>query len=287
MLGALCALVMLVTAHGVRAMDAPDHRDPQFVKAMRAAVRRYPELIDHPARGGFYSVTVLARADGSLHSSQLIYLAPPASSPVPVIGPDLDKAFAELPEGPDKAKILKGEQIADLGKASENIDVNWYVLREDFDDSRDVRRVADAVRAQYTNPMRPTRDLPGGRGAATEINLLTVFMTEDGFIARKAMEPIRIDAMEAMNPRPLHTLISASAFTPPPVPVEAFKVLGLEPGQIGQTGLVIVEPERVDPEAAARGADAQRLIQQLRTAPAVLVRYAWPRRPGEPVGGRR
>lgn len=283
------------------AMNAPENRDPQFDKAMRAAVRQYPELLEGPARAGYYALNVVARADGTFKTGSLLFLGVPPGVPTiqdmapgtPATGaamraPDISMTI----EGPARARILKEQQIANVGKAANDISVTWYVLPEDFDESRDVQRVADAVRALYTSPMRPTRNPQDPAGAAMEINLLTVFMTEDGLIARQAMEPISTAAVQALNPRPLNTAyFGASAFTPPPVPVEAFKVLGLEAGEIGQTGLVMVEPERSNPDLSGAPLSAQRqqvqqLLRQIQTGPAVLVRYAWPRRPGEPVGGK-
>lgn len=277
--------IALLAAAAATAMDAPDNRDPQFDQAMRAAVRQYPELVEGAARAGFYSVQVVARADSTFHSGSLLFLPP-----MPGV-PGTQDAFDNLIDGPARAKIPRGQQIADVGRAANNIGVTWHVLPEDFDESRDVRRVAEAVLAQYSDPLRPTRDLMDPDRVFTDINLLTVFMTEDGLIARRAMEPIAIATVQAMNPRPLNTsYFGASAFTPPPVPVEAFKVLGLEAGQIGQTGLVLVQPERSNLDLSgsfsAQRQQVQQLLRQIQTFPAVLVRYAWPRRPDEPIGGK-
>jgi hypothetical protein len=72
--------------------------------------------------------------------------------------------------------------------------------------------------------------------------------------------------------------------------VEAFQVLGLDAEQIGQTGEIVVQPAIGGSTAEELSADENKrairfALDTMRFQPLVLVRYAWPRRPGEPSGG--
>jgi hypothetical protein len=133
--------------------------------------------------------------------------------------------------------------------------------------------VADAVLATHQYLMLPSH-IPA---AIPNINLLTVFMSEHGQIARASVELFDNARFRSLKPQPVmagdfidFSDAPYSVYNPPPVPAEAFHALELDAGQIGQTGFLLV----------TRGIIHS---QQRRAAlpHSVLVRYAWPRRPGE------
>lgn len=178
-----------------------------------------------------------------------------------------------------------------VGKAADDILASWVLLPADFDESRAAGRVADVVRAKHSDLMRPTGDLLDRSKVFTDLNLLTIFMTEDGQIGRQAVEVTSIKAWKAMDPRPGNAQTTLTrVYTPPAVPVEAFKVLGLTPDQVGQTGLLEVRPLVKWPgdESGARAStrEMRRVMEEQSKGLMVIVRYAWPRRPGEPIGGK-
>lgn len=305
------------------APPAPAALSPRDL-ALRATALRYPELTQfrwdkfRSAPGSFHSISILMRADGTLLRSSIGVRSPedPATHGsgamagvvnlvinnrlngirLDEIQPPPQPAFDAVNEGPQTAKIPKGQPLADVGRALENIVVEWFVVSADYDESRDITHVRDAVRARHADLLRPyvVRDEPGRLevGVNPDVSVLTVFMTESGQIALAVVESMRREVAQSMNPQPLVTTsVAASTLVPPPVAAEAFKVLGLDAEQIGQTGLVWVEAGStvIDP-----GPDRGREFIANTVAaldgippPAVIVRYAWPRRPGEPVGGRR
>jgi hypothetical protein len=146
----------------------------------------------------------------------------------------------------------------------------WQVLPADLDESRDAGRVVDAVRAKHQDLLFPSESPQPG------IQLLTVLMDERGQIAGEAVELLSDAQYKSLDPHPvvgdpIRGAIGepCNFYNPPPVPTEAFKVLGLDAAGIGKTGFLRVTPVEWRPSAHA-----------------VLVRYAWPRRPGESIGGR-
>jgi beta-lactamase regulating signal transducer with metallopeptidase domain len=285
---------------------APDNGGlSPFEFAMRAAVRKYPGLIESPAQNrdaaqnsgpaldGYTTLTVMVRADGTLYASLLVSEARVSEDGAPTL-------FDKVTAGPTREKIPKGQQIANLGRASDNLEVNWYVLRADFDESRDVTHVRNAVQARHAELMLPYKREADMDVLNANINVLTVFMTEDGQIARQAVESKRRTEVRSMDPPPLWitSLAMSDFFTPPPVPAEAFKVLGVNTEEIGQTGLLLVEPalkpdDLFLPALLPYTQQARSIksvlegVQAGDPREAVVVRYAWPRRPGEPIGGVR
>jgi hypothetical protein len=187
--------------------------------------------------------------------------------------------------------IDRGQPIADLGNATDEIHAHWIILPAGYDESRAAGRVQDAGWPLHSDLALPMTDLMDRSKVYTDMNLLTLFMTEDGQIANVAVEKTTLEAYRAMDPQPSNALTTISrVFVPPPVPAEAFKALGLEADQIGQTGLIAVRrpTESISPDAALTRSGnlaVQATLDATRYGHTLLVRYAWPRRPGEPIGG--
>jgi hypothetical protein len=274
-------------ASAVPTPSPPGDSDARLNLVMRAAVDKYPELIRSSGPVGTYHLQIVVRSNGTIYSSELNFLPEMRVRPA-----TLTRKDNLLPRSRDGYTVIEKEQsIAGLGKASNEIKAIWRVLPADFDESRAAVRVNAAVQAKHSNLMLPTWDMPRDMWTPakvfTNINRLTIFMTEDGQIAREAVELRPFKELQSMRPLPvdLVTVIS-NVSIPPGVPVEAFKMLGLDAEQVGQTGLVLVHPARPGFTWGAKpSAELQRDLREQTEWRTVIVRYAWPRRPGEPIGG--
>jgi beta-lactamase regulating signal transducer with metallopeptidase domain len=251
----------------------------QLDLVMRAAVNKYPQLIHGPEQKGHYNLSIAVYADGAIRESSMyldtLHESPPRNGRPRQSGVVYDK----LPTGPNIAQLFQGQPVAGAGNASTNIRVLYSVLPVDFDDARSARRVADAVRRKHDGLLVPGANalfkpisifgLPAA--APASVNLLTVFMNADGTIQREIVESKSAEELpDRRFPPPISE--SLADYHPPSVPAQAFKVLGVDAAQIGQTGFLLVRDKSPHYVPQVRG---------------VLVRFAWPRRPGEPIGGRR
>jgi hypothetical protein len=263
----IIALGLSVLLPATMAMAAAADRSPrtnnrasQLDTVMRAAVQKYPELISAPAREGHHVLLMLMNADGTAYHSRLSFNS-------------LRERNAGDTEG--LANIPQGQPIAGLGNAANNIFVIYSIPPLGYDASRGIERVADAVREKHADLMEPNVPflfagaprLPSGNTPAT-VGLLTVFMTEDGKIAREFVERKHAHEVRSMSGTPPASE-SMAAYHLEPLPAESFRVLGLDAGQIGPSGFVLVSERPSD----ARSEPGE--------AKGVLVRFAWPRRPGE------
>jgi hypothetical protein len=217
-----------------------------------------------------------------------------------------DTVATPIPDsGPGVAKIAMGQPMGGAGKAASNIILNYRMLPADYDESRSALRVEAAVQARHTDLMvrevslletpeqfreaqrralisgMPQLTGPDGQPAParqpatpprqlSDINVLTLFMNEDGSIARERIESRSADELlaqyAATEPSPY------SFWNPPPVAAGEFAALGLEAGQIGATGYVIVHARQPEHGIAAP------------MLPGVVVRYAWPRQSAATAG---
>jgi hypothetical protein len=237
----------------------------QLDLVMRAAVPRYPELISGPSREGIYRLDVALNADGTIYRSGLhFYPGIPTGigrSSNPEIHRIIPTDASELHVG---MPILRGERVGALGIAPNEIRVLFSILPADYDDTRSSWRVERAVRARHS-------DLAFSDGKGP-IPVLTVLMTENGEIDREHVG--RINSPEGLAAYP------------------DFRVLGLDSLQIGSKGRLTLGPEPPDPDIPAQivETDSQYSLTPYSLRPdrkeqLLLVRYAWPRRVGEPDAG--
>jgi len=307
----ITAMLLLASTVAV-AMQAPASANASRLdKALQALAQRYPELVG-PERPGQYDVNLVVTGDGRVIDSNLGLYGFRSQELSDEMGQELRQlgipAFADvvvtpIPEsGPGVAKIAMGQPIGSAGKAASNIILNYRMLPAEYDESRSALRVEAAVQAKHTDLMvrevamleSPERFREATRRALTEgmprltgagpgparqpatplrplsdINVLTLFMNEDGSIAREEVEAKSVDELLTQ-----YTASAPSPYTfwnPPPVAAGEFTTLGLAPAQIGVTGSVIVHPRQPDHGITAA------------MPPGVVVRYAWPRRPGEAI----
>lgn len=262
---------------------------PNQDRVMRAAVQKYPELIGE-TRSGTYSLAVVLRDNGTIYDSKLGFLTESRieNSIMPIAG--MRDVFRGA-SGNGLKVFYIGQTLVDAHRAADEIQVTWAILPEGYDESRAAGRVYEAVQTGYSHLMLPTMDVQDPDKVYTDANLMTIFLTEDGLVARNVVETTTIATLQAMSLRPsAATSVIGRVLVPPHVPVDAFEVLGLDAEQIGQTGMIVVMPRTGQSGGQqlrqAEVLDSMRaFIDTMRYQPVVAVRYAWPRRPGEPVGG--
>jgi hypothetical protein len=308
----IAGLLLVLAGAGAVAMEAPTGTNTSRLdNALQTLVRIYPELVG-PQRPGRYDVNMIVTGDGRVIQTNLGPFGFLGQEQIDELGQLGVTSFAgavatSIPDsGPGVAKVAMGQPIGSAGKAATDTVVNYRMLPADYDESRSALRVEAAVQAKHTDLMVrevvlleipekfreaqrraliygfPQLTGPDGRpGTArqpatpprplADINVLTLFMNEDGSIARERIEQKNADELLAQYAT---TETSPYSFwNPPPVAAGEFTTLGLGPDQIGVSGYVIVHPKQPDHGITAV------------MPPGVVVRYAWPRRPGEPIGG--
>lgn len=238
-------------------------------RALRVLLQAYPELLHGQNQGGWYSAAVALRADGSLFHSGLRF----ADDRTQAIRDILDLRYipeaavqraGATPRRPAGAPALEMKQPGELmpggGALQNHLVFQYAVLPAGFDEKRSLLAVWDAVLSRHAELL-----LPRDAGVA---NRVTVFLTEDGGIAREKIEVGPRARMLAGQPD--------------------FATLGIAAQDIGERGtLMLVRNDYTEVDAAPT--DEQMLRAALWSALGIrdelIVQYAWPRRPGEPAGG--
>lgn len=265
--GTLSAASSLPAAAGpvAASLDAADAAG----RALQVLLQTYPELLDGPNRDGWYSAAVALRADGSLFRSGLRFSNERAQAIRDILDlryiPEAAAQRAGIPVRrsagrPDLVLKAPGD-VVDEGRALQNYLVFHYtVLPPDYDEQRSLLAVWEAVFARHAELLLP-RDAPVA-------NRVTIFLTEDGRIAREKVE---------VGPR-------AQMLEGPP----DFTALGIGAQDIGVRGTVtLIRNDYTEVDAAP---DDQQLLRAalwsaLGVRDELRVHYAWPRRADEPAGG--
>lgn len=151
------------------------------------------------------------------------------------------------------ARFQKDMPLPDGSTPRNNVVIAAVSIPTDYDESRAVSRVHDAVRRSHSDLLLPADGLV--------LNRFTVLMNEDGTIRRHALEQSRRDDLRRA---PLEDAQFAERMA-----ARIANVLSVDAAGLGVVGFTYV----VDTSAPAPG----RVVIP-RT---VLVQYAWPRKPGE------
>lgn len=227
---------------------------------LQALLRRYPEVAAGPARPGIIDAALVLKADGTLYRSALAHPTPQE----PYGSAQGLEWIMPRDAGPAIAALLKqGSRLPGGATLRSAVSLRYLVLPADYDAARSPELVQAALMAA-----RPDLFLPVG---SDQINRVTVFMTDDGRIDRLYNEPKHRTEQQPVPP------VDVATWSP------IFEPLGLKAEELGSIGLIHVharpEEGRLVPASseAADGPDRRRLI----------VRFAWPRRAGEPPGGWR
>jgi hypothetical protein len=242
-------------------LPAPINRSPQLRELAQdvqdAVIARYPELTSGPDRSDSAMVDLVMRADGSIESIEMVRSVPGVPN------------FTNPPRGqPTPGSVVQGLANMAAGSLARNgarlrstVVVRYTALGrpiEGNDTARAPQRVHEAVRVAFPELLLPM-NLP-------QSNRITVFMTEDGRISKHYVEQHtqeRIRQYGDIDPQSFAAL---------------WEPMGLRADELGTMGIttVVVMPTSVPAVNDPRNEEAPK---------AAVVLYAWPRRPGEPIGG--
>jgi hypothetical protein len=159
--------------------------------------------------------------------------------------------------------LRKGNALPAGATLRSNVQIMYAVLPAGgTDDSRSAAAVQKAALASLSHLLLPM--------SGDTFNRVTVLMTEDGRIDQQYVELRRKDQL-----RPYGDIDPAGFGT-------LWEPLGLKPEQLGTMGITNIY-QGAAPMMVV-GASGTALPKDNRTW--MIVRYAWPRRPGEPMGGK-
>lgn len=214
-------------------------------RVMRALVERYPEIVTGPEQPGVVQAAIVLRADGTVYRSEFQKPRPEAPN-----GSVEDLSDA-IPRGMGIATtaFLKAGTAVPGGVLQSTVALRYLVLPEGYDAARSAERVQAALVAAHPHLLLPV--------LGDHVNRVTVYMTADGQVdqlyteLRHKEQLLPIGAIEPVQWAPL------------------WEPLGLRPDQLGVIGLTYAY-------AGLANAEDRKWM---------IVRYAFPRREGEPLGG--
>lgn len=233
----------------------PSQQDMQAERntQLRILRERHPEVVDS-SNTGQYIVTLLLNAEGGVvRSSARRGDNADLSSVFREAQPELNGARMSIARWP------AGSALPDGKTAGPAVVLVSGVLPAGFDPSRDVSKVHQAVRATLSNLTLP-------RSGGT-LNRLSIFLNENGTIARHAVEPF---STTELRRAPLEDDQFAVRMAD-----RIAGVLNMDARLMGVVGFTYVDDPAV-PMIGATGAASS--FVEPRT---VLVQYAWPRKAGE------
>lgn len=252
------------------AMQMPQEDEATVRLVWLAVVDRFPEIVNGPDRQGTFVVAIALRPDGRVVQSGMQFAASPAETNASqqALRDVIPAAGRSIPMmGP----YTRGSTVLDDRVLKANVILNSRIVPSNWDETRDVGLVRSAVLQQFPDLFLPR--------SADRINRLTVVMNENGEVAREKVESLAVVHQGTMTSVPeARGRLTAEVFEP----------LGLAPDQVGVMGDLPVSifdaPVRL--EMPVIGADGiARGPSPMAEPRTLMVRYAWPRRPGEPVGG--
>lgn len=223
-------------------------------RALTALLETYPELLRGAGREGIYTAALTLSPDGRVFRSGLRFSSDPAES-----SRHMQELSPLLHQGGVTSMNVhtKNELLPTGARLPNELRFHFTVLPLGQDEARAELLVREAVMASHAHLL-----LPASSGTT---NLLTVMMTDDGRIARHAVQSGPLQ--ETMR-----------GFGRPGVPDLA--VLDIRTESIGVHGWLTVS--QMDAPTEPGNLEAARMLGNRRQ---LMVRYAWPRRAGEPVGG--
>lgn len=236
-------------------LELDQSKSEQLQMAFRKAVELYPELTEGPEVGGFFVVSLALRADGTvLNSTKRMTTLQNVNEVSRELG-------ARLPADARTQIYVsanKGRRLPDGRVLRGNLSLVFSWVAHDYDPSRSSDRVREIVRAS-----RPGLAVPSSNGG---MNVLSVFLSEDGRIEREIMEFHQFkDLKEAPSPRSEDNESFAK---------DLADRLGLSVTDIGLIGSVYLQ----EPVVQTLDESGNLRIDKPRS---LLIHYAWPRRAAE------
>lgn len=257
--------------------------------AWQKAVERHPELVDGPDTSDTFYVTLAMQRNGNVINSAARLVN---RQDLEVVSNEMRRLmprnFVSALDSPFRARhtrmadgrMLRADAFIFIGIVADDYDAS----REDA--TRSSARVEQLVRDQYAHLFLPT--------SGTEVNRLTLLLTEAGAVEREKVELIQ----RAQPP---------SVPVPVPSPAEVLRIAAAAEQQLGS--LVAANAQRMADqlgvptdriglmgnlrvEAGMKGVteDPNGVLRPFDESTQLLVSYAWPRREGETgptVAGRR
>lgn len=291
---------------------------PNDAAVERAMVARYPELVNGPETNTFRNVYIALKADGSLSNSSIFERVPGVVEARPAIADVVQ--MNPLTVGRSTRIVQKGTTLADGSVLKAPVMLIATALPEGYDETRTVDLVQKAMVSAH-----PELLLPVGAETFNQVTVFMTddgkidkYYVKNGprgnlrpygdIVPEKfasQWEPLGLNA-EQLGLMGITTIMD----TPTPTAnAPAASPTAAAPGESPVAGLVsrlLAEsraasearaagapaPAPAPPDAAAlaaRAAEVQALARAASTyssnLKSMVVRYAWPRREGEPIGG--
>ncbi|HTP38099.1 MAG TPA: M56 family metallopeptidase [Steroidobacteraceae bacterium] len=225
---------------------------------VRALVTRYPELVTGADSADPYEATVVLRSDGSIYRSELRNLRSQTSAnEVSALANLLAQGAGTL----RTAMLRGGVPSVDGTTLRVTVLLRYSILPDGYDETRTPELVQAAILTQHPELLLPVN---GDR-----VNRVTVYMTEDGKVDRFYNE---LRLREQLRP---------AGDVVPEEYGKLWEPLGLVPEQLGVMGLTYAYSQG-SPQMVKEADGTAHVVDERKY---VIVRYAWPRRPGEPMGG--
>jgi len=253
----------------------------------QAVANQFPEVVNGPERDGTFIIAIALRPDGTVVRSGLRYAASAAE-----VNSDQQALHVLLPSGGMSTPLGFGPQargtVVLAGRTLKaRTAIAYTIMPANWEEARDVALIRRAVIEKHVDLFLPM--------SADHINQLTVSMNENGGIAHERVEMLAVEHHENMSRVVGGCQIPeiAGAFTALHLDANAaaagFADLGLELDHVGLMGmlqLTLPGSGRSPAPLPTVGADGiSRGAMMVFDPPVLQVCYAWPRRPGEPVGG--
>jgi len=220
---------------------------------LQAAIARHPAIFEGADRPGTFLISIIVRPDSQVVRSQLHVAADRAE-----LTQALREVVEQLPSNQGVTALAmnhaRGEWLPGNRVLRADLQVHARIVPQDWDAERGEERVRQVVLQRYRELFRPL--------ASGSLNQLTIVLDEQGGIVREQREQLIVEGGRSFR------------FTRP-TPV-SFAPLGMKWDDVGVIGQIQMTLFPENPRAVLSSDYSPSLL---------IVRYAWPRRPGEPAGG--
>lgn len=216
----------------------------------RAVSKQYPRLDEVAEFEATTIVDIALREDGSVYCSRVLWVTPDDRR---AMMSDPSEILPQQP-GARSGIVFRKKEAAGGQRFRHDLWIRYVILTEEPDSSRDVDAVRGAVLATHSDLLMPV--------VSEQVNRVTVFLSEDGKVVRHFVETYNVS-----DARP-------SGDQVPEDVGRYWEALGLRLDQLGPMGITQIlaqVPGGTGPEWKNQGR--------------MVVRYAWARRPDEPIGG--
>ena len=266
--------------------------DPAVVRLVwQAVLTQFPEIVDDPERSGIFVVAIALRPDGSVVRSGMRYAEQESdvNANQQALRDLMPKDVNAISGMADMAYRRKGATVLDDRVLKGTVRLDATMVPSNWDETRDSGLVQRAVIQRHADLFLPR--------SSDHINQLTVAMNEKGEIVGERVETLTVEHQGTMSRVTSGCRLPSGAGDfatfgiSPQEGAAIFAGLGLAADQVGLAGslsasLPVNQAAVSQSPRLAVGADGiARGALPVSDLPVLRVCYAWPRRPGEPVGG--